>query len=173
MKTLKPRFIVLVAVLALAAGSIGCAKKAVEAPPEPPPAPPQQEKPTPPPPPEETKPPAPAPLTQTDLQDVFFDLDSEVLKPEARAGLDADAKLLRDHPDAQITIEGHCDERGTVEYNLALGERRANAARDYLVNAGIDASRIQTISYGKERPFDPGHTEAAWAKNRRAHFVLR
>jgi len=72
-----------------------------------------------------------------------------------------------------ITIEGHCDERGTVEYNLALGEKRSGAARDYLVNAGVEASRIQTVSYGKERPFAEGHDETAWAQNRRAHFVLR
>jgi peptidoglycan-associated lipoprotein len=90
-----------------------------------------------------------------------------------RAALDNNAKLLRDNSDSSITLEGHCDERGTVEYNLALGERRAQAARDYLVAAGIDASRIQTISYGKERPFDTAHDEAAWARNRRAHTTLR
>jgi len=173
MKTMTLRITVLLTVLALAAGTVGCAKKAVEAPPAPPPAPPQQETTPPPAPPQETTPPAPAPLQQGDMQPVFFDLDSDNLTSSARATLDANAKLLRDHPDAQITIEGHCDERGTVEYNLALGERRAQAARDYLVNAGINAARIQMISYGKERPFDPGHTEAAWAKNRRAHFVLR
>jgi peptidoglycan-associated lipoprotein len=173
MKTLKMRFTIMVAVLALAAAATGCAKKAVEAPPTPPPAP-KVEQPTPPPaPPTETKPPAPAPLTQSDLQPVFFALDSDVLSAQARTKLDANAKLLRDHADAQITIEGHCDERGTVEYNLALGERRAQAARDYLVNAGINTARIQIISYGKERPFDPGHDESAWQKNRRAHFVLR
>ena len=72
-----------------------------------------------------------------------------------------------------ITLEGHCDERGTVEYNQALGEKRANAARDYLVNAGVSAARVQTLSYGKERPFAEGHDESAWAQNRRAHFVLR
>ena len=69
-------------------------------------------------------------------------------------------------------IEGHCDERGTEEYNLGLGDKRANAARDFLVSLGVPADRIQTISYGEERPFDPGHAEEAWAKNRRAHFVL-
>jgi peptidoglycan-associated lipoprotein len=107
------------------------------------------------------------------MQPVFFDYDSESLNGAGRSTLDANAKLLRDNPDAQITIEGHCDERGTVEYNLALGERRAQAARAYLVSAGINASRIQVISYGKERPFDTGHNESAWGKNRRAHFVLR
>jgi peptidoglycan-associated lipoprotein len=173
MKTLKLRFTILVAVLALAAGAVGCAKKAVEAPPEPPPAPPAQtETPAPPPPPSQPET-SPAPLTQSALLPVFFDLDSDALGGTSRATLDANAKLLRDNPTAQVTIEGHCDERGTVEYNLALGERRAQAARDYLVNAGIDAARIQVISYGKERPFDTGHTESAWAQNRRAHFVLR
>jgi peptidoglycan-associated lipoprotein len=75
--------------------------------------------------------------------------------------------------DKMITIEGHCDERGTKAYNLALGEKRANAAKDYLVAMGVNASRISTVSYGKERPFDSGHSEAAWAKNRRAHFVVK
>jgi peptidoglycan-associated lipoprotein len=87
--------------------------------------------------------------------------------------LDQDAKLLRGHAEMQITIEGHCDERGTVEYNQALGERRAQAARDYLVAAGVASPRIQVVSYGKERPFDDGHDEAAWSKNRRAHVVVR
>jgi peptidoglycan-associated lipoprotein len=174
MKTMTLRVTMLLAVLALATGTVGCAKKAVEAPPAPP-APPPTEQPAPPapPPPPPAEEPAPTPLQQGDLQPVFFDFDSEALTGSARATLDANAKLLRDNPTAQITIEGHCDERGTVEYNLALGERRAQSARDYLVNAGIDASRIQLISYGKERPFDPGHTEEAWDKNRRAHFVLR
>jgi peptidoglycan-associated lipoprotein len=174
MKTMMLRITMLLAVLALATGTVGCAKKAVEAPPAPP-APPPTEEPAPPAPapPPATEEPAPAPLQQGDLQPVFFDFDSDALTGSGRATLDANAKLLRDNPTAQITIEGHCDERGTVEYNLALGERRAQSARDYLVNAGIDAARIQLISYGKERPFDPGHTEEAWDKNRRAHFVLR
>ena len=173
MKTMTLRITMLVAVLALAAGTIGCARKAVEAPPEAPPAPVETPTPPPPAPPEETSPPAPAPLQQGDFQDVFFELDSDNLDGTSRSRLDANAKLLRDNATAQITIEGHCDERGTVEYNLALGERRAQSARDYLVNAGIETARIQIISFGKERPFDPGHTEAAWAQNRRAHFVLR
>jgi peptidoglycan-associated lipoprotein len=79
---------------------------------------------------------------------------------------------LEKNPGAVIRIEGNCDERGTVEYNLALGEKRAKAALDYLVKMGIDPSRISTVSYGKERPMDPGHTEAAWAKNRRDDFVI-
>ena len=82
------------------------------------------------------------------------------------------AEILRKYPSWVITIEGHSDERGTAEYNLALGERRAAAARTYLVSLGIPADRLKTVSYGKEFPFDPGHDEAAWAKNRRAHFVV-
>jgi len=148
----------------------------VEAPPTPPPAPPavtQPVEPSPPTPP----PPAPAEptpkITAADLADAFFDFDSYALREDARAALDRDARLLRDAPDVNVTIEGHCDERGTVEYNLALGEKRANAARDYLVSAGVPTARIQTVSYGKERPFAEGHDETAWAQNRRAHVVLR
>ena len=79
---------------------------------------------------------------------------------------------MKKNPRWVVTIEGHCDERGTAEYNLALGERRANTARDYLVSLGIPAARVKTVSYGKEFPFDPAHNEGAWAKNRRAHFVI-
>jgi peptidoglycan-associated lipoprotein len=86
--------------------------------------------------------------------------------------LQANADLLRRYATWQISIEGHCDERGTAEYNLALGERRAVAARNYLVSLGIPADRVKIVSYGKEFPFDPGHSEEAWAKNRRAHFVV-
>jgi peptidoglycan-associated lipoprotein len=152
----------------------GCAKKP-PAPTTPPPAP-TDTIPTPPPPPQPPPPtqePPPAPsIGSDDFQPAFFDLDSYNLSGEARAALDQDAKLLRDNPTIQITIEGHCDERGTSEYNQALGEKRAQAARDYLAAAGIDASRMQTISYGKEQPFDAGHDESAWAKNRRAHFKV-
>ena len=84
----------------------------------------------------------------------------------------ADAEVLKTYPTWVVTIEGHCDERGTAEYNLALGDRRALAARNYLVTLGIAADRLRTVSYGKEFPFDPGHDETAWLKNRRAHFVL-
>jgi peptidoglycan-associated lipoprotein len=106
------------------------------------------------------------------LEPVFFAYDSQVLDDEARGTLDANATLLRRYPNWVITLEGHCDERGTAEYNLALGERRALAARAYLVQVGISGERLRTVSYGKEFPFDPGHDEAAWAKNRRAHFVI-
>ncbi len=86
--------------------------------------------------------------------------------------LDADAAVLKTYGTWVVTIEGHCDERGTAEYNLALGDRRALAARNYLVSLGIAADRIRTVSYGNEFPFDPGHAESAWSKNRRAHFML-
>ena len=86
--------------------------------------------------------------------------------------LQANAQVLKKQPTWQVTVEGHCDERGTAEYNLALGERRALAAKTYLVSLGIAADRLRTVSYGKEFPFDPGHDEAAWSKNRRAHFVI-
>jgi peptidoglycan-associated lipoprotein len=104
------------------------------------------------------------------LQDIHFEFDSAALSSEARAILDQHAEWLRGYSTVTLLIEGHCDERGTVEYNLALGERRANAAYNYLMSLGITASRLKTISYGKEFPLDPGHTEEAWAKNRRAHF---
>jgi len=104
---------------------------------------------------------------------VHFDFDSANLSDEARGILDANAKLLRDHPDVHVLIEGDCDERGTAEYNQALGEKRAQAARDYLVAAGISASRIDIISYGKEHPVDSGHDENAWSHNRRAQFSIK
>jgi peptidoglycan-associated lipoprotein len=103
---------------------------------------------------------------------VFFGLDSAELDDAGRAVATANAQLLRQYPTWVITVEGHCDERGTAEYNLALGERRAVAVRTYLLSLGVAPDRIRTVSYGKEFPFDPGHDEAAWAKNRRAHFVI-
>ncbi len=108
-----------------------------------------------------------------DFKDVFFDFDKYDLSDAARAALDVDARLLRDNATTRILIEGHCDERGTVEYNQALGERRANGARDYLVAAGANAAQIQTISYGKERPFCTEHDESCWARNRCSHFTLQ
>jgi peptidoglycan-associated lipoprotein len=102
---------------------------------------------------------------------VYFDFDRYELRPDAIATLEKAAKVLKQYPNAIITIEGHCDERGTVEYNLALGERRAHSVKTYLVNYGINPDNLITISYGKERPIDPGHNEEAWAKNRRAVLV--
>ena len=106
------------------------------------------------------------------MRAAFFDYDSAELSADARAVLDTNAATLKKYASWTITIEGHCDERGTAEYNLSLGERRAVAAQSYLVSLGIPASRLRTVSYGKEFPFDPGHDDAAWAKNRRAHFVI-
>ncbi len=156
----------------------GCAKKAVEQPPTPATPPPAPSTPAPTPTPTPAPPtPAPAPSTPTvtvsDLQPAFFDYDSDALREDARATLDRNARLLRENASLRATIEGHCDERGTVEYNQALGERRAQAARDYLVRAGIDGSRLSIISYGKERPFVSGSDESAYAQNRRAHFSGR
>jgi len=106
------------------------------------------------------------------LKDIHFDFDKYDIRPSDGAILKQNEALLRKYPNVKIQVEGHCDERGTVEYNLALGERRANSAKSYLTSLGIPGNRISTISYGKEKPLDPGHNEEAWAKNRRAHFVI-
>jgi peptidoglycan-associated lipoprotein len=107
------------------------------------------------------------------LKDAFFNFDKSVIRDDQKAALNDNVGWLKVNTQARILVEGHCDERGTAEYNLALGERRANAVKDYLVGAGISADRISTISYGKERPFVLGHDESAWKWNRRAHFVLQ
>ncbi len=107
-----------------------------------------------------------------ELQMVFFPFDSSVLSPEGIKALKENAKYLKGNASVKVQIEGHCDERGTVEYNLALGERRAKAARDRLKKLGVPQARMSTISYGKERPMDPGHDEGAWSKNRRSAFVV-
>lgn len=109
---------------------------------------------------------------ESPLQPAFFDFDSAELSQGAQGVLTQNAEILKRYANWMITIEGHCDERGTAEYNLALGERRALAASAYLASLGIPASRLRTVSYGKEFPFDTGRTEAAFAKNRRAHFVI-
>jgi peptidoglycan-associated lipoprotein len=106
------------------------------------------------------------------LQPIFFALDSSDVNDASRTTLQANAAILKKYATWVITIEGHCDERGTAEYNLALGERRAVAARTYLISLGLDASRLRTVSYGSEFPFDPAHHENAWSRNRRAHFVI-
>lgn len=117
------------------------------------------------------------PGTQADLEAnvgdrVFFDTDSSVVDSESQATLERQAAWLRQYSDLNVTVEGHCDERGTREYNLALGERRANAAKNYLVGLGISPARISTISYGKERPSVLGHSPDAWSQNRRAVTVV-
>ncbi|MGD8740844.1 MAG: peptidoglycan-associated lipoprotein Pal [Desulfobacterales bacterium] len=106
-------------------------------------------------------------------EDILFEFDSASLSVEAQEILRAKAKWLRENPRAQVVIEGHCDERGTNEYNLALGDRRAFSAKSFLVDLGIADSRLTTISYGEEQPIDSSPTEDAWAKNRRAHFVIK
>lgn len=164
MRKISPVLLLLVVALFLAGG---CGSKPpveveqppiVEEPPPPPPPPPVVEEPPPPP-------------VEIVLKTVYFDFDKANLRPEAKELLKVNAQVLKDNPDVAVSIEGHCDERGTVEYNLALGERRANAAKQYLVDMGVAAGRMRTISYGEERPADPGQNEAAWAKNRRAAFV--
>ena len=106
------------------------------------------------------------------FQPVFFALDSYEVDASGQQALGTNSGILKKYPTWVITIEGHCDERGTAEYNLALGEKRALAAKTYLVSLGIPADRVRTVSYGKEFPFDPAHNEDAWSKNRRAHFVV-
>lgn len=106
------------------------------------------------------------------LRPLYFELDSSDVSADGQKVLQANASVMKQYPGMQVTIEGHCDERGTAEYNLALGERRALAAKNYLVSLGIPADKIKTVSYGKEFPFDPGHDDGAWSKNRRAHFVI-
>ena len=106
------------------------------------------------------------------LRPIYFAYDSSDVDDAGRQILQANAAVLKKYPSWVITIEGHCDERGTAEYNLALGERRAVAARQYLISLGLDANRLRTVSYGSEFPFDPAHQESAWSKNRRAHFVI-
>ncbi len=157
-----------------------------DAPPPPPPGAQRDTEPTPPPPPPPFPPPTPPTIEEDEfasrtleelnqespLEPVFFGYDSSELDPAGRSSLDANAEILRRYGTWVITIEGHCDERGTAEYNLALGERRALAAREYLLNLGFGADRLGTVSYGKEFPFDPSHDDAAWSRNRRAHFVI-
>jgi peptidoglycan-associated lipoprotein len=170
----------------LTLGATGCAKKT---PPPAPPPPPPAATPAPPPPPP-PPPPAPAPerpLTEEEifakktleqlnaekpLADVFFDLDQSNLKDEARASLQKNAEWMKRWTSTKVTVEGHCDSRGTAEYNLALGERRATAVREYLVSLGVAGDRVQAISKGKEQPFCTEENESCWAQNRRGHFII-
>ena len=179
----KNTLIILLMALIFAMSLVNCAKKpAAPGPMEQQATQPQEETPVQeytPPPAEET-PMAPAEEAPTmaptfnisDIVDVFYAFDKSELTSDSRDTLAQNAKFLK-AADVKIVIEGHCDERGTNEYNLGLGERRANAAKDYLVSLGISASSIKTISYGEEKPFAMGHSEDAWKQNRRAHFGLQ
>jgi peptidoglycan-associated lipoprotein len=167
-----------------------CAKKqppvARVTPPPPPPSTADSKPPAPPTPVAEPRPVPPEPMAEDPIasrdigdinknspfQPVFFAFDSFDVDAAAQQALNANAEIMKKYPTWVVTIEGHADERGTAEYNLALGERRAMSARTYLVSLGLSGDRLRTVSYGKEFPFDPGHDEAAWAKNRRAQFVL-
>ena len=150
---------------------------------DPPPLPPEPPKPVPEPAPTAGVPPMPADDAigsrslddlnrDSPLRPLFFELDQSDVSAAGQQVLQANAAVMKKYPAWQITIEGHCDERGTAEYNLALGERRALAAKNYLVSLGVPADKVKTVSYGKEFPFDAGHDEGAWQNNRRAHFVI-
>jgi peptidoglycan-associated lipoprotein len=116
-------------------------------------------------------PPAPEPDFNQEVRDAYFDYDKADIRPDARASLSTTADFLKKYPSIKVTIEGHCDERGSTEYNLGLGDRRANAVKQYLVSLGISADRMGTVSFGKEKPFCMEHNEACWQQNRRGHFV--
>ena len=155
---------------------VGCAKEEPPPPVTEPPPPRPVAPPPPPPPPAPTPPPGPS-ISQQAFQEfqnqrIFFDFDKYDLRTDARATLDKKMSFLNQYPSVRIQIEGNCDERGTAEYNMALGERRANAAKQYLTTAGISAPRMTTISFGKERPIDPRSNEEAWARNRNDGFVI-
>jgi len=111
-------------------------------------------------------------LFRTKVSDAFFDFDKADIRPDARDALAKAAEFLRSYQQVKVIIEGHCDERGSTEYNLGLGERRAQAARQFLISLGIEPGRMQTVSYGKEKPFCQTHEENCWQQNRRAHFVM-
>jgi peptidoglycan-associated lipoprotein len=116
--------------------------------------------------------PAPAPEALAGCEDIHFDFDKYNIRSDAREVLSKNYAMLKGMKNAKVLVEGHCDERGTEQYNMALGQKRADSTRDYLISLGMDASQLGTISYGKDRPLCPDHNEDCWAKNRRAHFVL-
>jgi peptidoglycan-associated lipoprotein len=175
--------------LVLGLGVAACGKKApaVSPPPPPPPAAPAAPPAPPPPPPPVAPPPAPRALTEDELfaqkslaqlnsekplGDVFFDLDAATIKDDSKAALTANSTWLKRWAGTKISVEGHCDERGTAEYNLGLGERRATAVKNYLVELGVPADRIVIVSKGKESPFCTESNEACWSQNRRGHFII-
>jgi peptidoglycan-associated lipoprotein len=190
-ETMKQRrtVVVVAMVTLLMAGACGKKKPPVARPTSPPPSASSSTGSRPPGPPEPVREAVPVPaepiasdtLSTTDIdtlnknspfQPVFFAYDEDVIDSAGQQSLGHNAELMKKYPTWIVTIEGHADERGTAEYNLALGERRALAARNYLVSLGIPADRLRTVSYGKEFPFEPGHDETSWSKNRRAHFVV-
>jgi peptidoglycan-associated lipoprotein len=175
--------------LVLGLGAAACAKKAPAAapPPPPPPAAPATPPAPPPPPPPPPAAPAPRPLTEDELfaqktvgqlnserplGDVYFDLDSSTIRDDGKAALSTNATWLKRWANTRINVEGHCDERGTAEYNLGLGERRAAAVRAHLVELGVPADRVVIVSKGKETPFCTEGNESCWQQNRRGHFII-
>jgi peptidoglycan-associated lipoprotein len=123
-------------------------------------------------------PPPPPSATEEELfaqhvKDVYFDYDTDAIRPDQQSSVQGDAQFLGQHPNIQFTVEGHCDERGSTEYNLALGDRRASAVKNALIQAGVAAGRVKTISYGKEKPFCTESNESCWQQNRRGHFVYQ
>jgi peptidoglycan-associated lipoprotein len=183
----RSRFSLLALALVAALTVSACAKKAPAPAPPPPPPPPTAPAPPPPPPPPPAPAPAPAPLTEDEifarksleelnaekpLGDVFFAYDSSDLSDTSRQALERNSTWLKRWTSTRIMIEGHCDNRGTPEYNLGLGERRANAVRSYLVSLGIPAERLAIVSKGEEAPFCTEDTEACWSQNRRGHFLI-
>ena len=176
---------------ALAIAAAGCHKKVPQAAPAPPPPPPPAAPATPPPPPPPPPPRAPAPVppplsdeeifarksvdqlnAERPMDDVFFDLDKSEVREDAKPALQKDADWLKRWTSTQITLEGHCDSRGSAEYNLGLGSRRATAVKDYLVNLGVPTGRVTVVSKGKEQPVCRDENEACWQQNRRGHFVI-
>jgi len=176
--------VMMLVALALAVALPACGKKPVPPPPPPPPVAPEVPPPAPPPPPKAEVAPVVDEYARLKslsadeldkmklLADVYFDLDRADIREADRAQLSKNADLLKKYDFLKITVEGHCDERGTVEYNLALGERRAKAAFDYVVSLGVPAERLKTVSYGKEVPACTESTEACWQQNRRARFAV-
>jgi peptidoglycan-associated lipoprotein len=164
------RFKWLVIVLAASLALSACAKKQTTPVQEPPPPAPVAE-------PAPSPPPPPPPVVKKEkpivLEDIYFDFDRYAVKDEYKAILTRNAEILMANAEKRILVEGHCDERGTNEYNMALGEKRAKAVVDFYTSYGIPANRITWISYGEEKPFATGHNEEAWAQNRRAHMVVQ